>query len=155
MRRTVVVLCGLWAGLVFPTMAQASDASLVHALAPYKNALTGDLIFMAELVDPPTKSTASSTATRLSHIQADMAGAGRAARGQKPSTAAGRKAQSEVLTGLADAYGGAGDALAAVAAVRAGRTSAANADIAHERTEVGKSLPYFQESSQLLGLFED
>ena len=91
--------------------------------------------------------------------QQAVAGAARHGRGRagrpRPEAvdATGRKAQSNVLTALSDAYGGAGDGLAAVAAVRAGRAAAAKADIANERTEVGKSLPYFEASGKALGLF--
>ena len=133
MPRRILMLCGLLPALAFPSMAQASDASLIHALAPYKNTLTVDVIFLAESSSkPPTKSTAASIASHLQHVQSDLATVGRVARGQKPSTSVGRKAQSEVLQGLGYAYGAAGDGLAAVAAVRANNTSAAAKDIANE-----------------------
>jgi hypothetical protein len=147
------MLCGLLPALAVPSMAQASDASMIHALAPYKATLTVDIIFLAEVNSVPSKGTAASVASHLSHVQSDMATVARVARGQSPSTSGGRKAQSQVLTGLSDAYGAAGDGLAAVAAVRSGKGSTAKQDIANEQHEVALSIPYFEQSGKTLGLF--
>ncbi len=154
MPRRILMLCGLLPALAFPSMAQASDASLIHALAPYKSTLTVDIIFLAEVNKVPTKAQAASIASHLSHVQSDMATVSRVARGQTPSTSGGRKAQSEVVQGLGYAYGAAGDGLAAVSAVRANNNSAAGRDIASEQSLVGKSIPDFELSGKALGLFQ-
>ncbi len=154
MPRRILMLCGLLPALALPSMAQASDASMIHALAPYKSTLTIDIIFLAEVRSVPSKATAASIASHLSHVQSDMVTVARVARGQSPSTSGGRKAQSEVLTALSDSYGAAGDGLAAVAAVRAGKNSTAQQDINNEQAEVAKSIPYFEQSGKTLGLFQ-
>ncbi len=154
MPRRILMLCGLLPALAFPSMAQASDASLIHALAPYKNTLTVDLIFLAEVNKAPTKATAASVASHLQHVQSDLSTVGRVVRGQTASTSGGRKAQSEALTALGYAYGAAGDGLAAVTAVRANNNSAAEKDIAHEQALVAKSIPPFELAGKTLGLFQ-
>lgn len=153
MPRRTLMLCGLLPALAFPAMAQASDASLVRALAPYKATLTNDVIFVAEVTAPPTSATAGAYASHLTQIQKDMATVGRVARGQTPSTSAGRSAQSEALSGLSYVYGAAGDGLAAIAAVRAGKAAAARTDVANLRAEVAKAIPPFEKSGKTLGLF--
>jgi hypothetical protein len=153
MPRRFVLLCGLVPALALPSVAQASDASMIRALAPYKATLTTDIILLAETNSVPTKSTAASVYSHLKKVQSDLATVARIARGQSPSSAKGRTAQSQVLTALSDAYGAAGDGLAAVAAVQAGKTAAARTDIANEQAMTGRSLPYFEASGKALGLF--
>lgn len=153
MPRRFLLLCGLVPALVLPSMAQASDASMVRALAPYKATLTSDIILLAETNSVPTKATAASVWSHLKKVQSDLAAVARVARSQKPSTSKGRSAQSQVLTALSDAYGAAGDGLAAVLAVQSGKTAAAKTDIANEQAMTGRSLPYFEASGKALGLF--
>ncbi len=154
MPRRILLLCGLLPALAFPSMAQASDASLIHALTPYKDTLTVDLIYLAEVRTVPSKGTAASVASKLSKVQSDMTTIGRVARGQTPSTSGGRRAQSEALTALGDAYGAAGDGIAAANAARGGNTSAAQRDINSEQSEVAKSIPDFEAAGKTLGLFD-
>ena len=153
MSRRILALSALLPALAFPSMARASDASLSHALSSYKVTLTVDIIFLAEDRTVPTKATAGSLASKLSRVQSDMSTVARVARGQKASTSSGRKAQSEALSGFADASASAADGLAAVAAVRAGKSSTAKSDIAAAQSEIAKSIPDFEASGKLLGLF--
>lgn len=153
MPRRILTLCGLLPALAFPAMAQASDSSLIHALSPYKNALTADVITLATLEAPPAKSAVPSWTSKLQKAQSDFATVARVARGQTASTSTGRKAQSEVLSALSYAYGAAGDGLAAMTAVRQNNGSAAKTDIANERVQVARSLTPFSEAGKTLGLF--
>ncbi len=153
MQRRFLLLCGLVPALVLPSMAQASDATMVRALAPYKATLTADIILLAETSSVPTKATASSVWSHLKKAQSDFSTVGRVVRGQKPSTSTGRSAQSQALTALGDVYGAAGDGLAAVLAVQTGKTAAAKTDIANLQLETGRSLPDFEASGKALGLF--
>src|SRR5208282_355774 len=144
MPRRFLLLCGLVPALALPSLAQASDASMVRALAPYKATLTSDIILLATTNSVPTKATASSVWSHLKKAQSDFGTVGRVVRSQKPSTSTGRSAQSQALTALADVYGAAGDGLAAVTAVQAGKGAAAKTDIANEQLETGRALPYFE-----------
>ena len=153
MPRRILILCGLLPALAVPSAAQASNASLEHALLAYKTTLTADLTFLGSTGSAPTKAAATSLGSKFEQVQADMAKIGRIARGQTPSNSAGRTAQSDVLTALSDAYGSAGDGLAAVAAVRAGQTSTASADMVNEQAEIARSIPDFELGAKALGFF--
>lgn len=152
MPRRILMLCGLLPALVLPSVAQASDASMVRALTPYKSALTADFIAIADLRSVPPKSQIAAWTSKLQRAQTDTATIARVARGQSPSTASGRSLQSELLSGLAEAYGAAGDGLAAMAADRAGNSSAAQADIRDVQTEVAKAIVPFSAVGRALGL---
>lgn len=154
MPRRILILCGLLPALAMPAMAQASDASMVRALVPYKNALTADFLVMAALNAVPPKSSVTAFTTKLQRAQSDMATVGRVARGQTPSTASGRNLKATLLVGLSYAYGAAGDGLAAMAALRAGKTSTATADIKNEQNEVAKAIVPFSSVGRALGLFD-
>jgi len=153
MSRRILLLCGLLPALAFPTLAEASDASMVRAIAPYRNTIEADVLVLAALNQVPPKASDAAFTTKLGRAQRDMATVGKVVRGQTPSSSTGRKAQANVLVAVSDAYGAAGDGLAAMAALRAGKTSTARADIGNEQTEVAKSIPYFSAAGKALGLF--
>jgi len=155
MSRRILILCGLLPALALPALpavAQASDASMIHALTPYKTALTTDILALAALNSVPAKSQIASWTSKLQRAQSDLATVARVARGQSPSTASGRTLQSEMLSGLSDAYGAAGDGLAVMAAARAGNTSAASADVRNEQSEFTKALVPLSAAGRSLGL---
>jgi len=153
MPRRTLMLCCLLPALALPSLAQASDSSLVAALSPYKSTLTVDLILLAEVRTVPAKASIPAEAARLRKVQADMTTVERAARGQTPSTTTGRTAQSQALTALGYAYTSAGDGLAAMAAALAGKAAAAKTDLANEQAVFAKSIPPFELSGKALGLF--
>ena len=140
MSRNILIVGGVVAALAFPSLAQASDASFVKALAPYGTELTNDVEFLAGLSSVPSKSAAPSDASKLRTAQSQFAAGSRTARGQKPSSSTGREVQADLLQGLALAYSAAGYGLDAVAAVEAGKTSVATSDIAGEQREVAAAL---------------
>jgi len=153
MSRRILMLCGLLSALAFPAAASANDASMIRAVSPYRTELTQDLLVLAALNTVPPKATIGAFNTKLTRAQSDMANVARVMRAQSPSSATGRKAQSNVLVALSDAYGAAGDGLAGIHAAQAGKTSQAKADIAREQVLVGKSIPYFSAAGKALGLF--
>jgi hypothetical protein len=153
MSRRILLLCGLLPVLAFPTIASANDASMVRALSPYRGALQNDILLLAAFNSPPSKGAAPSFITKLSRAQRDMNTVARIMRAQSPSTANGRKAQSNVLVGLSDAYAAAGDGLAAVNAVKSNKIAQARSDIAREQSYVAKSIPYFSAAAKALGIF--
>ena len=108
MSRNILIVAGVVASLAFPALAQASDASFKNAVLPYQTELGTDLVFLAGLTSAPSKSAAPSDASKLRTAQSQLAACARAARSQKPSSSAGRKAQAEMLQGLALAYSAAG-----------------------------------------------
>jgi hypothetical protein len=153
MSRRILLLCGLCGALAFPAGAAANDASMVRAIAPYRNALEADVISLAAFNNIPAKSTLGSWNTKLVRAQRDTANAARVMRAQSPSTSSGSKAKSNVLIALSDAYAAAGDGLAAIHAIQGNRIASARSDIAREQHYIAASIPPFSAAGKALGLF--
>ena len=132
--------------------AQASDASLQHALKAYEARLTSDIGYLASFA-APSRGAAGAALTKLSGVQRDLAAASRAASGQKGSSSTGRKGRSLVLSALGGASTAAGDAVAAASAVRAGRGGAVKGDVAAEQRAINRAIPQFEQGGRLLHLF--
>ncbi len=152
MLRNILIAAGVAATLAFPSLAQASDASLKNAVLPYQAELSTDIVFLAGLTSAPSKSAAPSDASKLRTAQSQLAACAGAARSQKASSSAGRKAQAEILQGLALAYSTAGYGLDAMAAVEAGKTPVATSDIAGEQREFKAAIGPLEAGGAALGV---
>jgi hypothetical protein len=138
--------------LAMAPMARGSDASLEHALKPYKTKLTTDVAYLSSF-SAPSKSRATATLRRLSNVAGDLAGATRAANGQQASTTSGRKGRKLVLQGLHDATLAVGDARASATAAKSGQRSTAKRDARSERAKINKAIPQLEQGGMLLHLF--
>jgi hypothetical protein len=146
MSRNILIVGGVVASLAFPALAQASDASFRSAVAPYQTDLTNDVVFLAGLDSVPSKSAASSDASKLRTAQSQLTACARAARSQKASSTAGRKQQADLLQGLSLTYSSAGYGLGAATAAEAGKTSVARSDIAGEQRQLAAALVVLKQS---------
>jgi hypothetical protein len=152
MSRNILIVAGVVASLALPSLAQASDASFKNALLPYQAELTTDLVFLAGLTSAPSKSAAPSDTSKLRTAQSQLAACARTLRSQKASSSVDRKAQADMLQGLALAYSAAGYGLDAMAAAEAGKTSVATSDIAGEQREVAAALAPLEAGAAALGV---
>lgn len=132
--------------------AQASDASLQHALKAYQARLTSDIGYLAGFT-VPSRSAAGRALTRLAGVHRDLAAASGAASSQQASSSSGRRGRSLVLAALSGAITATGDAEAAASAARAGRSSAARSDVAAEQAAINRAIPQFEQGGRLLHLF--
>jgi hypothetical protein len=137
--------------LASPSLAQASDSSLEHALAGYESKLTSDIGYLASF-STPSRSGAAGALSRLSGVQRDLEGASKAASGQQASSSAGRKGRALVLSALGDALTAAGDARAAADAAHAGKSAAARGDAGKEQSAIDQAIPRFEQGGSLLHL---
>ncbi len=152
MSRNILMVAGVVASLALPSLAQASDASFRNALSPYQAELSTDIVFLAGLTSAPSKSAAPADTSKLRTAQSQLAACARAARSQQPSSSAYRKAQAELLQGLALAYSTAGYGLDAMAAVEAGKTPVATSDIAGEQREFKTAIGPLEAGGAALGV---
>lgn len=151
MKRVMLPLLVSLGVLAVAPLAQASDASLEHALKPYKARLTSDIGYLANF-SAPSRRAASGALSTLSKVRADLNGATHAANGQQASSSSGRRGRSEVLSAFHDATVAAGDAQASAHAARAGHSSTARRDAGEEQTEINSAIPLFESGGGLLGL---
>jgi hypothetical protein len=145
----LLIVAGL---LAVAPLAQASDASLKHALSAYKTRLTNDISYLAGF-KAPSKSAAGGVLRKLSKVHHDLNGAMVAANGQQASTRSGRKGRTLVLSGLHHALLATSDAQASASAARAGKRGTAKTDAKNEQTEINKAIPQFEQGGRLLHLF--
>ncbi len=152
MKRVMLPLLVSLGVLAVAPVAQANDASLEHALKPYKARLTSDIGYLSSF-SAPSKRAASGALSTLSKVRADLDGATRAANGQQASTSSGRRGRTEVLSAFHDATLAAGDAQASAKAAHAGHSSTAKRDAGEEQTEINSAIPLFESGGGLLHLF--
>jgi hypothetical protein len=134
------------------SIAQASDASLKHALKGYENRLTADIGYLASFT-APSKSGAAGALKKLSTISKQLKGATQAANGQQASSAKGTKGRKDVLAALKDASAAVTAAKASANAAKAGNSSTAKHDAKQERQKINKAIPLFEAGGKALGLF--
>jgi hypothetical protein len=152
MKRVALPLLVSFGVLAVAPLAQASDASLKHALKAYQARLTADIGYLASF-SAPSKSAAPASLSKLSKIRGDLTGAAQAATGQQASTPSGRKGRTLVLSGLNDAIIAVGDARASATAARSGDRSTAKNDAKVELSEINKAIPLFESGGRMLHLF--
>jgi hypothetical protein len=152
MKRWLLPLLLVAGLLASAPLAQASDASLKHALSPFKSRLTADIAYLAGFKSP-SKSAAGGVLRKLSKIGHDLSGATQAANGQQASTNSGRRGRTLVLSGLHHASLATSDAQASARAARAGKRATAKSDAKNEQTEINKAIPQFEQGGRLLHLF--
>jgi hypothetical protein len=145
----LIVSIGL---LAVAPLAQASDASLEHALKPYKTKLTTDIAYLSSF-SAPSKSRAAAALRRLSKVGGDLAGVTRAANSQQASTKSGRKGRKLVFEGLHDATLAVGDARVSATVAKSGHGSTAKRDARSERAEINNAIPLLEQGGKLLHLF--
>lgn len=134
------------------SVAQASDASLKHALKAYQTRLTADIGYLASFT-APSNSGATAAFKKLSTISKQLKGATQAANGQQASSSKGIKGRKDVLTALKDASAAVTDAKASATAAKAGKSSTAKHDAKQERQQINKAIPLFESGGKALGLF--
>jgi hypothetical protein len=151
--RALVLLLALSLGLIVAApLAQASDASLKHALKAYQTRLTSDIGYLASF-KAPSKHGAGTALSKVSKIDGDLKGATKAARGQQGSSSAGRKGRTQILSALKDASAAASAAKASATAAQDGKGGAAKSDAKQERTDINKAIPLFEAGGKALHLF--
>lgn len=152
MRRAALLCLASMTVLAAASVAQASDASLEHALAAYQSKLTTDIGYLASFATP-SRATAAATLSRLSTAQRDLTAADKAASGQQASSATGRQGRTLILSALGEASAAAADGRAAASAARTGNSSAAKAAAARERGAIDAAIPDFEQGGKDLHLF--
>ena len=143
------VVLGLLAGV---PMAQASDASLRHALKNYETRLTTDIGYLSSF-SAPRRARASAALHTIATVRGDLSGATAAGNSQQASSNSGRRGRALVLTGLSEASLAASDARASAVAARAGQRAVARHDAQVEHGEIMRAVTSFEAGGRLLHLF--
>ena len=133
-------------------LAQASDRSLEHAIAPYKGRLTSDIGYLANF-SAPSRHSAPGVQTRVARILGDLAGVTSAANSQHASSNSVRHGQSLVLSALHYATLAADDARVSAGAARSGNGAGARNDARAEQHQINRAIPLFESGGRLLHLF--
>jgi hypothetical protein len=133
-------------------MAMASDSSLEKALKPYKSKLTVDVAYVANF-KAPSKSGAAAALTKLSKIKGDLNGAKNAATANQGSTASGKTARTQVISGLSDSLTALADDQKSASEAKSGKASTAKSDAKAGFKEINKAIPLLESGGQKLKLF--
>lgn len=138
--------------LVNAPLAQASNATLEHALKSYDKRLTADIGYLSSFA-APSRARAGAALRRLTTVRTDLAGATRAATTHQASTASGRRGRTDILVALRDATAATSDARNSATAARAGRRTTARSDARAEQRQINAAIPRFEAGGRLLHLF--
>jgi hypothetical protein len=133
-------------------MAIASDSSLEKALKPYKSKLTVDIAYLANF-KAPGRSGAGAALKQLSKIKGDLNGAKSAATDNQGSTASGKTARTQVISGLGDALTSLADDQKSANAAKSGKASTAKSDAKAGFKEINKAIPLLESGGMKLKLF--
>ena len=145
-----LVIC-LSLGALAP-LAMASDSSLENALKLYKSKLTVNIAYLANF-KAPSKSGAATALRKLSKIKGDLNGAKNAATANQGSTASGKAARTQVISGLGDALTSLGDDQKSATAAKSGKASTAKSDAKAGFKEINKAIPLLESGGMKLKLF--
>ena len=145
------VLAAFAAG-VLPAAAPASDASLSQALGHYKKALTVDIAYLASFTAPSDKPSASAALKKLSRGQSDLRKVSAVLSSGSASTAAGRKAKTQIAQALKLSLQAIRQAKASARAAQAGESALAGSRAAAEGKVIGKAIALFTKGGKTLHL---
>ena len=151
--RRVGVLSLVAIGLLLGApLAQASDASLEHALKSYEKRLASDIGYLSSF-STPTRSGAPAALRTLSSVRADLTGATKAANSNQASTSSGRTGRAQVLSALHGAATAAIDAEHCATAARSGHRTQARRDATAEQRAINQAIVLFEAGGKRLHLF--
>lgn len=143
----------IWAALLAAApLANASDATIRHALKPYKKKLETDIAYLAAF-SAPSRSAAPAALHKLSKIRTDLTGASHALQHQTASSSKGTKGRTDVLNALHTALTATSDAKNSATAAHTGHQSTAGTDAKSAKKEINKAIPQFETGGSLLKLF--